>query len=257
VNPGEYDAMARAETRHWWYRALHELLVRILSRRDLAPGPRPRVLDAGCGTGGVLRVLREHLAPSYLGGFDLSADALRLASAAVPTADVYRSDLCDPELHVGALDLVVSLDALYIPGFERAGAGLGRIVARLRAGGVFVLHVPAYDWLYSEHDVALHTSERYTRPRVRRLLARLGLEPVLLTYRLCPFLPLVVATRLPRLVRRRRFDPSARSELHRLPSPAVNASLLAVARAENALVARGVRLPFGSSVLAAARKPPA
>jgi len=255
VNPGEYEAMARAETRHWWYRGLHELLLRLLARPDLAPGPGARILDAGCGTGGVLRLVARHLEPGYLGGFDVSPEAVRLAAAAAPGADVYRSDLCDPELHVDALDLVLSLDALYIPGVARARPGLERIVARLRPGGSLVLHLPAYDWLHSRHDVALHTSERYTVPRVGRLLGRLGLEPHLLTYRLCLLLPLVTLARLPHLRRRGARDPAARSELHRLPGATSNALLLGIVRAENAWVARGGYLPFGSSILAVGRKP--
>jgi len=255
LNPGEYEIMARVEADHWWYRGLRDVLARTL--RGASPGlpERPRVLDAGCGTGRNLVALDETLSPGYLGGFDASEDALSFARERSPRADLWRSDICDPVLQEGELDLVVSLDVLYIPGVERARSGLVRIVDALRSGGLLVLNLPAYDWLFSEHDVAIHTSERYTASKVRSLMCDLGLNVDLLTYRLCLLFPLVVASRLPSLLRSRPGDESARSDLHSVPSGTTNRMLYAVTRAENTLIERGVSLPFGSSIYAIGRKP--
>ena len=254
MHPGEYEAMARAEEVHWWYRGLRDVVRRCLARPDLRPPADARVLDAGCGTGANVRMLRETLRPAYLGGFDLSDEALALARDKEPGADLYRSDICDPELHVDELDLVVSLDVVYIPGAERASRGLSRIVDRLRPGGTLVLNLPAYDWLYSEHDAAIHTSERYTVPRVRALLEQLGLTPVVLTYRLALLFPLVVATRLPGMLKARRRPDQARSDLHVLPGALTTRLCLGTLDWENRRIAAGTRLPWGSSVFAIARK---
>ena len=255
MNPGEYEVMARVERSHWWYRGLRDVIRRCLSSPRFALPARPRVLDAGCGTGENLKSLGEWLEPSYLGGFDISEQALALARSKLPeTTDLYDSDICDPILNMEDLDLVVSLDVLYIPGAERALPGLHRIVSALRPGGLLVLNLPAYDWLFSEHDVAIHTSERYTTGRVRTLLAELGLRLELVSYRLCFLFPAVVATRLPSLIRRPTDSADARSDLHAVPGAALNRGLFSVLRAENALIARGYSLPWGSSVFAIARR---
>jgi SAM-dependent methyltransferase len=254
VNPGEHAIMARVEERHWWYRGLRDCLARVLARPELGLGEHPRVLDAGCGTGENLRFLRDLLRPAYLGGFDASEEALALARGKAGDADLYRSDLCDPVLHVERLDLVLSLDVVYIPGVARAKPGLRRLVEHLRPGGLLVLHLPAYRWLFSRHDVAVHSSERYTAGELRRLLGELGLGVERLSYRLCSLFPLVVAARLPSLGRARPGDPAARSDLHRVPSEVTNRALFRVLAWENRLVAAGVRLPFGSSVFAVGRK---
>lgn len=246
--------MARVEEGHWWYRGLRDVLKRTLCDAKSALPPHPRVLDAGCGTGGNLAALRDWLEPSYVGGFDTSPEALEFARQRVPEADLYSSDVCAPTLHETDLDLVVSLDVIYIPGVARARPGLGRIVEALRPGGLLVLNLPAYEWLFSEHDVAIHTSERYSARRVGSLLEDLGLQQQLLTYRLCLLFPLVVGSRLPSLLRARPGDEGAHSDLHRVPSEVMNRTLFAALRAENALIARGVRFPFGSSVYAIARK---
>ena len=76
MRPDEYGNIARLEESHWWYRGLRDAVRQTLSQPALAPPPRPRVLDAGCGTGANLRLLKELLDPAYLGGFDTSDVAL-------------------------------------------------------------------------------------------------------------------------------------------------------------------------------------
>lgn len=56
MDPAEYARMRAAEDTHWWYAGLHEILLRHLP----ALPPEARVLDAGCGTGGVLARLAHH-----------------------------------------------------------------------------------------------------------------------------------------------------------------------------------------------------
>ncbi len=244
--------MSVAEERHWWYLGLRDAIACCLARRDLRLPSNPRILDAGCGTGGNLSFMRSHFAPSYLAGFDASELAVARASKKCPEADVYLSDLCCPELRSNELDLILCCDVLYVPGVQRAREGLVRVVAAMRPGGLFLLHVPAYQFLKSDHDRLVHTSERYRLNQVRRLVSELGLETSLISYRLCSLLPVVVARRLPSILRLR--DSSDVSELQQ-PAHWLNRLLLANLKIENRLIARGVRMPFGSSILAIARKP--
>ncbi|MFK7989603.1 MAG: class I SAM-dependent methyltransferase [Sandaracinaceae bacterium] len=253
MNRGEHRRMAEVEDAHFWYRGLRDLLVRTLTSAALPP--RPRVLDVGCGTGANLRAIGGALRTSYLGGFDLSTEALALARLKAPEADLYQSDLRAPGLRMPQLDLVTCLDVLYVPGVAGCIDGLATLVDALAPGGHFVMQVPAYEWLYSEHDVAVHGTERYTAGGVRRLLAQLGLEPLQVTYRLCGLFPLAVLSRLPRMLGARRRNPSARSDLHSVPGPALNEALYRVLAAENRVLVRGVALPFGTSVFAVARRP--
>lgn len=256
MNPGEYRIMSEVEERHWWYAGLRDTVSRTLLSGPVEVPEAPVVLDAGCGTGENLRLLRKLFNPSYLGGFDLSEEALDLAREKADDADLYRSDICDPEIRTEGIDLILSLDVIYIPGVERAFEGLKDLVASMKKGGLFVVNLPAYNWLYSEHDAAVHTHQRFTTREVGTLFSRLGLEVVLLTYRMFFLFPAVVLARVPSIIRARTADlgERARSDLHREPGATTNHLLLGTLRMENMMIAGGARLPWGSSVFAIGRK---
>ena len=141
---------------------------------------------------------------------------------------------------------------LSIAGIGDCLSGLARLVRRLRRGGLLILHLPAYPWLYSAHDAAICTRDRVTAPQVRSLLTDLGLSVEMISYRLCCLFPAIVLARLPSILCRAKRV--ARSDLR--PSPAwVNAALGTLLRTENAAIIRGTRFPWGSSVYAVGRMP--
>lgn len=255
MNPAEYDTMAALEDSHWWYQGLRDLFVRILRRHVPPSAGWNSVLDVGCGTGANLRLLQDHFAPRHLSGFDNSPLAVERARLKVPQAEVYLSDIRQPELRSSAYDLIVCSDVLYVTGLASARTGLNQLMDHLVPGGLFLLHLPALNWLYSRHDVAVHTSHRFTRPEVRDLLTSLGLTPLWLTYRMFLLLPAVVATRLPSLLCGIRGPvDAARSDITRPPRP-VNTLLRWIVELENGLIVSGMPLPLGSSLFALARKP--
>ncbi len=254
MNPREYEIMASVESDHWWYRSLRDCLEFSLRRYGQALPEKPNILDAGCGTGQNLCFLNSLFRVGYLGGFDFSERAVEYAKSKCPAADIYQSDIRQPELHCEEFDIVVSCDVLYIPGFEASTAGLLQIIQKMRPGGLFLVNLPAYNWLRSDHDLAIQTSERYVASQVKNFLQRLGLEPMSVTYRLCALFPLVVASRLPSIMRPSSDAHSATSAL----KPASQMSNMVFGqymRWENRLIGCGLRMPFGSSVFAVGRKP--
>src|SRR5260370_17741210 len=80
VERGEYERMHAVEDRMWWYRGLRTLAARELARalgRSTAQGP---VLDAGCGTGGMLARLGPAVAGRPTFGLEFHAVAAGLAA---------------------------------------------------------------------------------------------------------------------------------------------------------------------------------
>ncbi|QDT56685.1 trans-aconitate 2-methyltransferase [Caulifigura coniformis] len=255
MNPAEYDRMAALEETHWWYAGVRDLFSRLLKRPRFSPPDRPRVLDAGCGSGAHLQMFQSLLNPSYLGGFDLSPLAVGHARQKNPQADVYEGDLCHPEIRTPDLDLLFCCDVLYTTPLDEGTAGLKTLTRTLRPGGLLLLHLPAYNWLRSRHDLAVHTRQRFTTSSARKLLELLDLRVELLSYRMSVLFPALVARRAPSLLFRRHEDSGdVVSDLAATP-PLMNRVLESALKAENRIISCGIPLPFGSSIVAVGRKP--
>ena len=249
--PEQYDIMSLAEDRHWWYMGLRHAIGCCLQQHSMRLPPHPTVLDVGCGTGGNLQYLYTLLQPSYLAGLDLSELALEHARRKCPNADVYQSDIRQPELHRDAFDLIVSTDVLYMTGIKETIPGLKTLTRALKPGGLFLSNLPAYNWLTSEHDRVVHTRERYTLSPILLLLRELDLNCVRISYRVSALLPVIVMRRFPSLLFRPRVSP--RSDLSQ-PAEWINRVLFRILQMENRLLACGLQFPWGSSILVVGRK---
>lgn len=249
----EIEHMAQLESQHWWYRGLRDMLRRTLQVPRLRLDSAPNVLDAGCGTGANLRLLQDVLNPAYAGGFDISADAVRFCREKVGDgADVYVSDVRDPAIHVDALDLIISCDVISLSGIDESMEGLRRLIHRLRVGGLFILNLAAFRWMFSSHDVITHTRDRTSVPEVRKVFDQLDLTVEMMTYRVFSLFPAIVMARIPSMLTRPEYGDS-KSDLGRGPRW-INKPLAGILCAENLAIAKGIRFPWGSSVYAVGRK---
>lgn len=137
----------------------------------------PRVLDVGAGDGYVARELAAAM-PS--GGEVVCFDThyseqhlRRLEQEAGGTSRV-RFTRDSPE---GLFDLMLLLDVIEHVEDDRALlAGLLR--DRLRQGGAVLVSVPAWQALYTRHDLFLGHYRRYRPADLHRLLAQVGLQRV-------------------------------------------------------------------------------
>ncbi|HWA98551.1 MAG TPA: class I SAM-dependent methyltransferase [Pirellulales bacterium] len=245
--------MARCERTHWWYLGLRDLLARLIdSRRPTLPRS-PRVLDAGCGTGANLRLLSDLLEPEQVHGFDRSMFAVQRAAQLCPEAQLRIDDLCSPAVESDCFDVIISCDVCSVPGLAACRHGLRRLSESLRRGGILILHLPAYEWLYSAHDRAVGHTQRFSLREVTSLVRGFGLSVELASYRMSLLFPAIVACRVPTLFRD-RTTLAPRSDLGK-PNGWLNAMLFRIVQHENIHTARGWRWPFGSSIVVLARKP--
>ena len=252
MNDAEYTTLAEVEQSHWWFLAFRELLSRCLKDVRFALPPNPSILDAGCGTGANLKFLQALLEPEYLGGFDISPLAVTWSQKKCPAADVYCGDIRYPELHRDQFDLILSCDVIYVPGIAESMDGLRTLVAHLATKGLLMMNVPAYQWLYSDHDRAVHTRERYVLSQIRGLFKDLGLSCELASYRLCGLFPLLLLRRIPSICGLHSKH-TASSEL-KLGNPILNRLLYRILQFENVAISKNVRFPFGSSIFVVGRK---
>ncbi|MCA9726359.1 MAG: class I SAM-dependent methyltransferase [Candidatus Eisenbacteria bacterium] len=239
----EYTTLRSLEDTFWWYRGLHRLVLDALA--DLPPG---RVLDGGCGTGGLLsRLAAQHRTI----GVDYSPHALRFArERGLP--HLLRGSVERIALENGSVDAVVSLDVLYHAAVTDDRVALAEFRRVLRPGGRLVLNLPAFDALRSSHDAAIHTARRYRRAPLSRMLEEAGFVVDRITYWNTLLFPGLAALRFLRKGAAHEEGPP-RSDVTELPGW-INGTLHGVLRLERALVRR-VDLPFGLSLLVVAHRP--
>jgi SAM-dependent methyltransferase len=241
------EATFQAEVGHFWFRGLRRF-VRPLLAEALAGRHRPRVLDAGCGTGCNLRMLAD-----LDGGFGVDLNRVGLGHArASGLSRLARASVVAIPFPDAAFDVVTSFDVLYALSEDDARRAMSEMARVLKPGGTLIVNVAALEILRGGHSVLAEELRRYDRRMLRAELGAAGLRPVRLTYTNAALFPLVLAARVVQRAAGMDTPEETGHEISVPPGP-VNAALDALLALE-AHVVHLVDLPFGSSLLCAARK---
>lgn len=240
------EATARAERDHFWFRGFRRFVTPLVAEsvRGVA---RAAILDCGCGTGHNLALLRRY---GRAAGIDLTWSGLAFAHGrgerAVAQASATRLPFAD-----ATFDVVTSFDVIYALPDADETAALNEMCRVLRPGGHLVINVAALDLLKGNHSVLAGEVRRYSRATLTDRLHRAGFDVRRMSYTNAAILPIVAVVRL---LQRVSGHEESQDEISIPPAP-VNAALSAALAVEAAAL-RVVNMPFGSSLLALARRQP-
>lgn len=240
----EYLKLAEVEDGLWYFRSLHGHVRRELRK---TMGEKGHVLDAGCGTGGMILRLQQEEPQWTWAGIDFMPIACELARKRLgPGVDIRVASITELPFADASFDAVVSADVVcQVDNPEVAAREFFRV---LRPGGVAIINVPAYMWMWSYHDDSCQTKHRYTRREMDTLLRDAGfVEGWTTHWNALPF-PAVWAKR--KLFRSDK-DTSDVKEYPKI----VDAGFGALMGVEHAWMELGGRWAWGTSVFAVARKP--
>jgi len=263
MEDSEYDNIARLEAQHWWYRGMatisHTLLAgpmaSTLTKEAVPASPTStlRILDAGCGPGGMLTQLAAYGSPT---GLDFHP--LAIARAQQRYAQSYpllRANISQIPIANNQFDLITSFDVLYHRAVLDDAEALSEFWRVLKPRGWLLIRVPALDSLRGAHDNLVHTQRRYTRTRLSRLLQSVGFNLQKITYANSLLFPLIYLRRRLQvsLTTNRAGSKQVTSDVE-LPAPIANRLLETVLKIES-LWLRRANLPLGVSLFALAAKP--
>jgi SAM-dependent methyltransferase len=238
----EYRKLAEVEDEMWYF---HTLNSRMLLPLDPWRDRPAQVLDAGCGTGGLIKALQAAGPHWQITGLDFSPTACRLAQERTG-AKIVQGSITALPFPDETFNIVVSADV--ISQVEDGSQAIGEFARVLKSGGMVVLNVAAYQWMWSYHDITCETKHRFRRSELLRLLEGAGLSPRLSSYANMLIFPLIFA-------RRKLFPPAHPTSDVQSYSPAIEGLCGAMARLEYASIRWGLSLPAGCSVFVAAVKP--
>src|SRR5215216_4132554 len=107
MEPEAYAEMAHEEDHHWWFEGRRRI-VRDLLHTHLRPRDGRRILDVGCGTGGMFPMLSEF---GHTEGADGSPDAISYASKRFPAFKIHAVSL-PAELPADGWDVISAFDVI-------------------------------------------------------------------------------------------------------------------------------------------------
>jgi SAM-dependent methyltransferase len=246
MDPFLYREFAeRQEARHWWFVGRRRIIASVLedllgARQDL------RILDIGCGTGGMLPLLSAH---GQVTGIDPAEAAIRYSKQRYASmAELLQVDFPQEVPPVGGFDLVTLFDVL--EHLDDDAKALVAAYSLLRPGGWLLITVPALRFLWSPHDVINHHRRRYLRAELKDRIEGAGFHLQRLSYYNSLLFPAIFGARI---LRRRMARKGDRRSDFRIGNNWINSRLADVFGAERHLLRR-CDLPLGVSLLAIASK---
>jgi SAM-dependent methyltransferase len=241
----EYEKMFRLEGQLWWYRILHERVEAALhqhfgNRRDV------RILDAGCGTGGLLNFLRQR-GYTDLRGIDGSADAVAFCqerNLPVTLVDLNKLTDFEPEAQY---EVIICNDVFCYFNDPDLPRLVAQIAPRLESTGILVSNNNAFAVFRGQHDLAVGSIRRFVLTDLERLMTPVGLQIQAATYWSFVLSPMILLMRQWQNWQLRRGwcrHDDVNSDVY-MPPAWLNNALYRVVRAEQKLLPR---TPFGSSL---------
>jgi len=243
MNNEEYEKLYKFEHFYWWHVGRRDILNSFLKR--FLKNRENQILEIGCGTGGNLEILSKW---GKVTGLDISERALGLCrKRGFNNLLLGKGEQMNfPDK---SFDLVVALDVLeHIKDDKRVLEESWRV---LKEGGYSLATVPAYQFLWSEHDEALEHYRRYSLLDFSNKLRQAGFNIVKMSYLVSFVFPAVLGYRI---LRKILFPKSKKNIAYVfLPKP-INFFFTILLKLESFLL-KYFNLPFGTSIICIAQKP--
>jgi len=239
----------KAEQRHFWFYGFRRFVLPFI-QEAVAGLSRPRLLDCGCGTGANLKLAERFGVPF---GVDITSRGLQFAYS-TGMRRLARASVASLPFLACTIDVAFSFDVLYCLDDEVEQQAIAEMHRVLRSGGSLIVNAAALGMLKGDHSVLVSEVRRYTRKSLRAKLERGGFRVDRITYTNASLFPLTAGVRVLQRLRGVKPGGGARGDFYVPPAP-INKLFATALGAESSLIAAGLNMPIGSSILCLARKP--
>ncbi|MBU1890893.1 class I SAM-dependent methyltransferase [Patescibacteria group bacterium] len=163
----EYQRMYDLESNYWWHQGRRYIIEALLKKYLPKSNRSVEILDLGCGTGINFEVLNKF---GIVKGVDNSLQAINFCQKR-GIDSVVLGNVEELKVPDESVDVVTAFDILEHLDDEVALKSIYRV---LKTGGLVFILAPAYQFLWSGHDEALHHKRRYSISEMHRKLSRAG-----------------------------------------------------------------------------------
>ncbi len=251
INYDEYRMMYEAEEKLWWYRILHEKVLKEIQNR-FHENKQIKILDAGCGTGGLMSFLIKH-GYENIQGFDYSEDAVSFCKER--NLDVQQTDITNFEdkFATNSFDVIVNDDVVYQFDNSTITNIFHTFQSILKVDGIIITNNNAFNVFYGTHDIAVGGNQRFKLSDFEKFLKNLPLKIIYHTYWSVLLSPLILGVRLVQQIQLKLnlIDLKSIKSDVTVPADFVNNFFYQVVKLEEKLFKKGF---FGSSLFLVLRK---
>lgn len=231
----------------WFWAGRNKITLALLEKHDLQISDHV-ILDIGSSEGAFLDYLKSRRLKFT--GIDIDEKAIEFCRKRGLGDNIRYGNIKDIPFEEESFNIVTALDIVeHVDDDLKAMREINRILVR---GGISLIIVPAYQWLWSKNDVAYHHQRRYSRKSFIQLAEKGGLKIEQWSYFNFFLFPAFVVITLFSILFPGKVKTS--SVLKPLPGP-VNYLLKQIIFFEIWLITKlGISLPFGSSMIFVLRK---
>jgi len=241
-----YKEIFLNEEKYWWFLGTRNLIFSQIElflneNRDL------KILDVGCGTGIVIEKLKKY---GEVFGLDKSDSAIEFCKKR-GLQNIVSGYATELPFNNDTFNLVTALDVLEHIGEDNKA--LSEIKRVLKKDGIAIITVPAFDFLWSSHDIALHHFRRYKLENFRNNILNFNFKILKISYYNFFLFGFIFVFRL---LKKIFTKPQRKEELKTdiiNVNKYINRFLISIFKIESNLLKK-VNFPFGVSIISIIKK---
>ncbi len=239
----EITQLSKFEDNYWWNQGRRRILCDLLYKQ-INGRKNLKILDVGCGSGGTSTAFLQF---GQVTGTDFSSLALKFAKNRGLT-NVVKSSVTSIPFSSEKFDIITVLDV--IEHVKEDNLVLNEIWRMLKPNGIVVVTVPAFQFLWSEHDVASMHVRRYNNSSIVKVINESKFKIIKISYFVTFLFPFIAMYRL--LIKRKIKEKKAECDFIEFPK-LINSFFEKIMRVENKLLKK-INFPFGLSIVCLAQK---
>jgi SAM-dependent methyltransferase len=233
---------AEDERRHWWIGTRFLYIDKLLKLRKKDPSPKFHILEFGCGTAQNLWYAKKKSSQAANIVSSTGLDPMLPKNHRYPWQSETDQLVLDPKLIDKKADFALAMDVL--EHVDDDVQTLKEWTEHMNDGSHILITVPAFQTLWSQHDVILEHRRRYTRKQLDQVAAAAGLKRVKSHYAFSFIFPLVY------IIRKLQKSKKENTDL-KLPPFIINQTLLMLGKIESFF---SDLIGFGTSVVGIYKK---
>lgn len=241
-----YKRKYEIEDKHWWFIGQSNFVYSFC--KDIVKDDKNiLILDVGCGTGNLLRILGNF-------GLSFGIDVSDIAISYCKKRNLQRISQCtitEIPFKKNSFDLITALGVLNQQKVIDDSKAISEIFRVLKKNGTVLFLEPAYKFLFSYHDIFEHTVRRYTINCLREKIKNAGFNILKVSYINMSILPPAIIVRNIKEILALNGEPIT-SDLW-LPPQIINKFLIHILSLETKLWKK-FSLPFGLTASIVAKK---